>query len=84
MPNHLQDIAGVIAVDYMHGKDIGAFLEIRPGFYFQNDIGSSSFDVPITAGGIFVVKENKFYAFVGAHAAFLYGGFPVLPIVGVI
>jgi hypothetical protein len=84
VPNHLQDIAGVIAVDYMHGKDIGAFLEIRPGFYFQNDIGSSSFDVPITAGGIFVVKENKFYAFVGAHAAFLYGGFPVLPIVGVI
>ncbi len=84
VPNHLQDIAGVIAVDYMHGKDIGAFLEIRPGFYFQNDIGSSSFDVPITAGEIFVVKENKFYAFVGAHAAFLYGGFPVLPIVGVI
>jgi hypothetical protein len=84
VPNHLQDIAGVIAVDYMRGKDIGAFLEIRPGFYFQNDIGSSSFDVPITAGGIFVVKENKFYAFVGAHAAFLYGSFPVVPIVGVI
>ncbi len=84
VPNHLQAIAGVIGVDYMHGKDVGAFLEIRPGFYFQNDVGSSSFDIPITAGRIFVVREDQFYVFVGAHAAFLHGAFPVLPLVGVI
>jgi len=84
VPNHLQDIAGVIGVDYMHGKDVGAFLEVRPGFYFQNDIGSSSFDIPITAGGIFVVQEDKLYVFAGAHAAFLHGAFPVLPLAGVI
>ncbi len=84
VPNHLQAIAGVIGLDYMHGKDVGAFLEIRPGFYFQNEIGSSSFDVPITVGRIFVLQEDKLYLFGGAHVAFLHGNFPVLPLLGVI
>jgi hypothetical protein len=84
VPNHLQAIAGVIGVDYMHGKDVGAFLQFRPGFYFQNDVGSSSFDVPITAGRIFVLQEDKLYLFAGAYASFLQGSFPVLPLVGVI
>jgi len=84
VPNHLQSIAGVVGVDYMHGDDVGAFLQVRPGFYFQNDIGISSFDVPITVGRIFVVREDKFYILVGAYASFLRGDFPVLPLVGVI
>lgn len=82
VPNHLQGLAGVFGVDYMHGKDVGAFFQVRPGFYFQNDINISSFDVPITLGSIFVVKEDVFYIFAGAHASFLYGGFPVLPLAG--
>jgi len=84
VPNHLQDVALVLGIDYMHGRDVGAFLEIRPGFYFQNDVGSSSFDIPITAGRIFVLQEDKLYLFAGAHAAFLYGAFPVFPLLGVI
>ncbi len=84
VPNHLQSIAGVIGVDYMHGADVGAFLEVRPGFYFQNDIGISSFDVPISVGRIFVVRQDKFYILAGAYTAFLRGDFPVLPLVGAI
>ena len=84
VPNHLQSIAGVIGVDYMHGKDVGAFLQLRPGFYFQNDINISSFDVPITLGRIFVVQEKRLYILGGAYASFLRGGFPVLPLIGVI
>jgi hypothetical protein len=84
IPNHLQALAGVVGVDYMHGEDVGAFLQFRPGFYFENDINISSFDVPISAGTIFVVKEDKLYLFAGARASFLYGGFPVLPLAGVI
>jgi len=84
VPNHLQSIAGVVGVDFMHGDDVGAFLQVRPGFYFQNDIGISSFDVPITVGRIFVVQEDKFYILAGAYASFLRGDFPVLPLVGVI
>ncbi len=68
----------------MHGKDVGAFFQVRPGFYFQNDIGISSFDAPITLGRIFVVQEDKFYIFAGAYASFLRSGFPVLPLAGVV
>ncbi len=84
VPNHLQSMAGVIGIDYMHGTDVGAFFQIRPGFYTQSDIGISSFDVPITLGRIFVVREKKFYVFGGAYASFLRGGSPVLPLAGVI
>ncbi|HEY1581883.1 MAG TPA: hypothetical protein VGF73_02155 [Chthoniobacterales bacterium] len=84
VPNHLQALAGVFGVDYMHGKDVGAFFQVRPGFYFQNDVGISSFDIPITLGRIFVVKEDKLYIFGGAYASFLRSGFPVLPLAGVI
>jgi hypothetical protein len=84
VPNHLQAIAGVFGIDYMHGKDVGAFFQVRPGFYFQNDIGISSFDAPITLGRIFVIQEDKFYIFAGAYASFLRSGFPVLPLAGVI
>ena len=84
VPNHLQSMAGVIGLDVMHGTDVGAFLQFRPGFYTQSDIGIASFDVPITLGRIFVVKEKKFYIFGGAYASFLRGGTPVLPLGGVI
>lgn len=84
VPNHLQALAGVFGVDYMRGKDVGAFFQVRPGFYFQNDVGISSFDAPITLGRIFVVQEDKFYIFAGAYASFLRSGFPVLPLVGVV
>lgn len=84
VPNHLQAMSAVIGIDYMHGKDVGAFLQVRPGFYFQNDIGISSFDAPITLGRIFTVQEDKLYIFLGAYASFLRGGFPVLPLAGVV
>ena len=84
VPNHLQAMSAVIGIDYMHGNDVGAFLQVRPGFYFQNDIGISSFDAPITLGRIFIVQEDKLYVFIGAYASFLRSGFPVLPLAGVI
>jgi len=84
VPNHLQAAAAVLGIDYMHGADVGAFLEIRPGFYFQNDVGSSSFDVPISVARIFVLREDQLYLFAGVHAAFLHGNLPVVPLLGVI
>ena len=84
VPNHLQALAGVVGVDYMHGSDVAAFFQVRPGFYTQNDFGISSFDAPITLGRIFVIRPDRFYVFAGAYAAFLRGGFPVLPLAGAI
>ncbi len=84
VPNHLQSLAAVIGIDVMHGSDVGAFLDVRPGFYTQNDFDISSFDIPITLGRIFVVQPDKLYLFAGANASFLRGGWPVLPLGGVI
>ena len=84
VPNHLQSLAAVIGVDFMHGSDVGAFFQVRPGFYGQNDFGISSFDIPITLGRVFVVQPDKLYFFVGAYASFLRGASPVLPLVGVV
>jgi hypothetical protein len=84
VPNHLQALAGLVGIDIMHGKDVGAFIEFRPGFYTEDNFGISSFDVPIAAGAIFIVKPEKLYLFGGAYASFLQGGYPVVPLVGVI
>jgi hypothetical protein len=84
VPDHLQAVAGTIALEYMHGNDIGAFIQVKPGFYTEDDFGSASFDAPITVGRIFVLQEDKLYFFVGANAAFLRGQFPVIPLGGII
>lgn len=84
VPQHLHSVAGVIGLDYMHNDDVGAFLQVKPGFYGEDDFNSSSFDAPITLGRIFVLEQDKLYLFVGANAAFLRGRFPVIPIVGLV
>lgn len=84
VPDHLQSVAGVIGVDYMHNNDVGAFIQVKPGIYTENDFNSASFDAPITLGRIFVLQPDKLYVFVGANAAFLRGQYPVIPLAGLI
>lgn len=84
VPGHLQSVAAVIGVDYMHNNDVGAFIQVKPGFYTESDFGRASFDAPITLGRIFVLQPERLYLFTGINAAFLRGRFPVLPLVGVI
>lgn len=84
VPNHLQSLAGVFSINYMVGADRGAFLEVRPGFYTQNDFDSSSFDIPITAARAFVLQRDKIFLIIGANVAFLRGQYPVLPVAGLI
>jgi hypothetical protein len=84
VPDHLQSVAGVIGIDYMHNNDVGAFIQVKPGFYTQNNFDSAAFDAPITLGRIFVLQPDRLYLFVGANASFLRGKYPVLPLAGVI
>lgn len=84
LPDHLQSFSALIGLEYIVGNDVGAFLQFRPGFYTEDDIGISSFDVPITAGRVFVLQPEKLFFFVGANAAFLRGQYPVLPLVGLV
>src|SRR6202171_3437160 len=84
VPDHLQKMAGVIGIDYMHGKVFGAFLQFRPGFYTEDHIGSESFDCPILLGRFWVLQPDKLYVLTAAYASFLRGGLPVIPLVGVV
>ncbi|MFL6520422.1 MAG: hypothetical protein ACJ8NS_09410 [Chthoniobacterales bacterium] len=84
VPTHLQSVAAVIGVDYMHNDDVGAFLQVKPGFYTEESFDRASFDAPITLGRIFVLQTDHLYLFTGLNASFLRGRFPVLPIAGLI
>jgi hypothetical protein len=84
VPEHLQSVAGTIGIDYMHNNDVGAFIQVKPGFYTEDAFDSASFDAPITLGRIFVLQPDKLYVFVGANASFLRGQYPVIPLAGVI
>jgi hypothetical protein len=84
IPVHLQSGAAVIGVEYMNGADTGAFLQFRPGFYTEEHIGLASFDCPILLGRFWILQPDKLYVLTGAYASFLRGGFPVLPLVGVV
>ena len=84
VPIHLQRGAAIIGIDYMHGADIGAFLQFRPGFYTEEHIGLASFDCPITLARFWVLQPEKLYLLTGATTSFLKGGLPVIPLVGVV
>ncbi len=84
VPVHLQKMAGVVGLDYMKGNDLGAFLQFRPGFYTEEHLGLASFDCPILLGRFWILQPDKLYLLTGAYASFLRGGFPVLPLVGLV
>ena len=84
VPRHLQSVGLVVGLDYMHNDDVGAFLQVKPGFYTEDSFDSASFDVPITLGRIFVLQTDHLYLFTGLNASFLRGRFPVIPLAGLI
>ena len=84
VPVHLQSGAAVLSIDYMHGDDIGAMLEVRPGFYTEEHIGLNSFDCPITLMRFWVVRPQEFYILTGLNYSFLRGGIGLAPVLGVV
>ncbi len=84
VPDQLQSLSAIIGLDYMVGKDLGAFLQVRPGFYTDRTFDSDSFDIPITLGRLWILQQKKLYLLTGVNAAFLRGQYPVLPLVGLI
>ncbi len=84
IPDSLQYVNARVALEYMVGNDIGAFLQFNPGFYTERAFNISSFDIPITAGRVFVLQPRKLFLFVGVNTAFLRGEYPVLPLVGLV
>lgn len=84
LPVHLQTAQAVLGIDYMHGDQVGAFIQIRPGIYTEEHINSGAFDCPILIGRFWVIQPDKFFILTGARASFLSAQFPVVPLVGIV
>jgi hypothetical protein len=84
VPVHLQSGALVLGIDYMKGKDLGAIIQFKPGFYTEEHIGLAAFDCPITVARFFVLQEKKLYVLVGANGSFLRASWPVIPVAGLV
>ena len=84
VPERLQSAAAVIGVEYMHNNDVGAFIQVKPGFYTEENFDGAAFDAPLTLGRVFVWQPDKLYLFTGLNASLLRGQFPVFPIAGLI
>ena len=82
LPNHIQALSGVVALEYIVDGQTGVIIETRPGVFFENDISKDNFDAPT-----FAAFAHRFTpGFVGVIGA-AYGQFrkyPILPVVGFI
>jgi hypothetical protein len=65
LPEHLQGLYGHLALEYVVKDHAGISLELDPGVYFQDNIGSDNFDVPGKAYVTFPLKKDKVFATVG-------------------
>lgn len=81
VPNHLQGIAGVLAVEYLVNGEAGFLFETRPGVYFENEINSDAFNAPTVLAMAYPIVKEKLFLVGGV----IYTGFAeyaVLPIAG--
>jgi hypothetical protein len=65
LPDQLQGLYGHLALEYVVKDHAGISLELDPGVYFQDSIGSDNFDVPGKAYVTFPLKKDKIFATVG-------------------
>jgi hypothetical protein len=84
LPIHLQSAAAVLGIDYMHGEDVGAFIQFRPGIYTEEHINASAFDCPITLGRFWVLRTDQLYILTAVRGSFLSSEFPVVPLIGLV
>ena len=69
LPDHLQTVHALLALEYVVHDHAGMSLEIDPGPYFQNSITSDAFDIPTKAFVTFPLKKDKIFAVIGVGFA---------------
>lgn len=82
LPERLQGIAAIAAVQYIVQDHVAATLELRPGVYSGGRITSDALDVPVLAYAPILLRSNLFLL-VGARVSGLQT-LPVAPIGGLI
>ena len=84
LPDTLQSISGVIALEYLVNDQTAVLIETHPGVYFQHKINSGSFNSPtIIATALPVFGGDKFYLVSGVALSSL-ARYPVFPIGGIL
>ncbi len=76
LPDHLQTVHALLALEYVVHDHAGMGIEIDPGPYFQNRITGDSIDIPWKVFFTFPLKKDKIFAVIG-----LGGGLYQSPIV---
>src|SRR5881398_880375 len=69
LPDHLQTVHALLALEYVVHDHAGAGIEIDPGPYFQNDIRGDTIDIPWKAFVTFPLKKDKIFGVIGVGGA---------------
>jgi hypothetical protein len=83
LPDHLQAASAHLALEYVVKNFAGISIELDPGVYFQNNVTSDAFDIPVKAYVTFPLKKDKIFAVVAVGGA-IYQDPPVAPGGGII
>src|SRR6266699_780650 len=69
LPDHLQTVHALLALEYVVHDHAGAGIETDPGPYFQNNIRGDSIDVPWKVFVSFPLKKDKIFGVIGVGGA---------------
>src|SRR5438094_7719087 len=69
LPDHLQTVHALLALEYVVHDHAGAGIEIDPGLFFQNDVHGNDFDIPWKAFFSFPLKKDKIFGVLGVGGA---------------
>src|SRR5947207_9222598 len=65
LPDHLQTVHALLALEYVVHDHAGAGIEIDPGPYFQNNVTGDSIDIPWKVFVSFPLKKDKIFGVIG-------------------
>jgi hypothetical protein len=69
LPDHLQTVHALLALEYVVHDHAGAGIEIDPGPYFQSDIKGNTIDIPWRAFVSFPLMKDKIFGVIGVGGA---------------
>jgi len=83
LPDTLQSISGVVALEYLVNDETAFMIETRPGVYFQQKVNSGAVDAPTNIVAVVPISGKKVYL-VGGVAISTLSRYPVFPIGGLL
>jgi len=83
LPDTLQSVSGVLALEYLVNDKTAFLIETRPGVYFQQKVNSGAFDSPTNIAAVVPISGDKVYL-IGGVAISTLSRYPVFPIGGLL